>query len=133
MHIYIYTLYIYICIYIYINIYIYIYIYMYVYIHVYMHLYSHFLMLSAQVFYEFELPIYRLCIAMTFGSYLWAGTCYLWSRARVNYLFLFELRDTEVRPASFVSIHLSIYLYLSISIYRCLSIYLYIYVYMYIY
>ena len=46
------------------------------------------------------MPVYRVSLALVFGCYLWATTCYFWSRARVNYLFLFELRDEEVRTSS---------------------------------
>jgi len=44
----------------------------------------------------FHLPVYRLSLAVASCFYLWAAACSVWKRARVNYLFLFELRDDEV-------------------------------------
>ena len=50
----------------------------------------------------FHLPVYRLSLAVASCFYLWAAACYVWKRARVNYLFLFELRDDEARDRALV-------------------------------
>ena len=51
---------------------------------------------------RFHLPVYRLSLAVASCFYLWAAACSVWKRARVNYLFLFELRDDEARDRALV-------------------------------